>query len=129
MVDENVIVARGAQHAVNGFAELLMAGVQRVIGFGFRARQSHTRKIYREKPRFAGENFVRRYFSRPGRQAKRYRGKSSRKICAAWREKEERVAIAGAKRLRITQPLARFHSLASAGQPMCFVHLPFSVEY
>src|SRR6185437_16133237 len=66
---------------------------------------------------------------RTGRQAKEYSGKSSRKICAAWFRKERRVATAGAKRLRITQPLARFHSLASAGQPMCFVHLPFSVEY
>lgn len=56
MVDENVIVAGGAEHAVNGFAELLMASVERVIGFGFRAGHSHERK-YTARPRVYWRKF------------------------------------------------------------------------
>lgn len=41
MVDQNVVVTSGTQHAVNGFAELGMLGVETVICFCFRAGHSH----------------------------------------------------------------------------------------
>lgn len=44
VVNQDVIMASGAEHAVNGFAELLVSGVERVIGFRFRARHSHESK-------------------------------------------------------------------------------------
>lgn len=41
MVNQNVIVTRGTQHAVNGFAKLGVLGVEGVICFCFSAGHSH----------------------------------------------------------------------------------------
>ena len=43
MVNEDVIVAGGAEDAINGFAELGVAGIEGVIGFGFGAGHGKNR--------------------------------------------------------------------------------------
>ena len=45
MVDQDVVMAGGAQHAVNRFAELLVLSIQRVIRFCFCSRHSHLNSL------------------------------------------------------------------------------------
>lgn len=42
VVNQNVVVTSGAQDAINGFAELRVLSVERVIGFGFGSGKSHS---------------------------------------------------------------------------------------
>lgn len=65
MVNQNIIVASRAKDAINGFAELRVLRVERVIRFRFGARESHSvlhsncraRSVLLrgEKPQFTGE--------------------------------------------------------------------------